>query len=375
MFLTLKQIYDSHRQLKLQLADRVRDWQNDSEVGDILCELPEASSSRTTSTLSAATPRAELLSRRSDDRAFAVLIERLRGERRELRGRSLGELLRLPLKRVEQYVPQLVNLVAATNESHADYADAVCALNYMRAFNAEVQTAARQRDKMLEIKSLVSDFQGLVLPNRVFLREGALVDVTDAKSGKGKQLHVFLFNDLLIACLPQKNKPLILKSRAQSHKPYKFHFKIDIDSTTAIVEEIAATPEAAAAAAAASLSNEGPTNLILKAFDRTVILQAQNGAERAAWAIAIQDALDKASSSTRSQRSRTVAGEGGRRNVNGSTGSGSGSNTSSSLMNASARPQLNTDSASPGVHQAAAATVRRVSNAYAIETRERNGSV
>lgn len=31
----------SHRQLKLQLAQRLRQWSASSEVGDILCELPE----------------------------------------------------------------------------------------------------------------------------------------------------------------------------------------------------------------------------------------------------------------------------------------------------------------------------------------------
>ncbi len=305
IFLSLKQIYDSHRQLKLQLADRARDWQNDTEIGDILCELPELFEPYNEFVVGSDAAQ-ELLSRCLDDRAFNALVERLRHERRELRGRSLVELLRLPLKRIDQYVPQLVKLVAATNESHPDYGNMVRALNYMRAFEADVHAAARQRDKMLEIKSLVADFQGLVLPNRVFLREGALIDMTDAKAGKGKQLHLFLFNDLLIACVPQKHKPLMLKSRAQSHKPYKFVFKIDIDSTTTIVEEIQMSPEATAAAAAASLASEGPTNLILKAFDRTVILQAQNGAERAAWAIAIQDALEKATAADRS-RARTVA--------------------------------------------------------------------
>jgi hypothetical protein len=356
IFLSLKQIYDSHRQLKLQLADRARDWQNDTEIGDILCELPELFEPYNEFVVGSDAAQ-ELLSRCLDDRAFNALVERLRHERRELRGRSLVELLRLPLKRIDQYVPQLVKLVAATNESHPDYGNMVRALNYMRAFEADVHAAARQRDKMLEIKSLVADFQGLVLPNRVFLREGALIDMTDAKAGKGKQLHLFLFNDLLIACVPQKHKPLMLKSRAQSHKPYKFVFKIDIDSTTTIVEEIQMSPEATAAAAAASLASEGPTNLILKAFDRTVILQAQNGAERAAWAIAIQDALEKATAADRS-RARTVASAAESRDL--------------ALRRVSYQP---TPPLSPGA--AASPTMRRASVAThdAYATRDRTGSM
>lgn len=316
MFSTIKQVYESHRQLKLQLQNRVRDWQNQTEVGDILCELPELFEPYNEYILKS-DAASELLSQRMDDRTFASLIETLRRDRRELRGRSLDELLRLPLKRVEQYVAPLTALVTATNESHGDYANTTRALNYMRAFNADLWAVARQRDKMLEIKSLVSDFQGLVLPNRVFLRDGPLLDLTDSKANKGRPIHVFLFNDLLMACQLQKNKPkpLILNRRSASHKPYKFLFKIDIDSSTTIVEEIT-TPEGAAAAAAAAVASggavvDGPTNLILKAFDRTVILQATSPAERAAWALAIQEALDKAALAAgggRGQRSRTVAG-------------------------------------------------------------------
>lgn len=38
-----------------------------------------------------------------EDQAFVRLVETLRRDRKELRGRSLDELLRLPLKRIDQF--------------------------------------------------------------------------------------------------------------------------------------------------------------------------------------------------------------------------------------------------------------------------------
>lgn len=41
IFCTIQQIYESHRQLRLQLQHRLRAWTTDSEVGDVLCEMPD----------------------------------------------------------------------------------------------------------------------------------------------------------------------------------------------------------------------------------------------------------------------------------------------------------------------------------------------
>ena len=87
-----------------------------------------------------------------------------------------------------------------------------------------------------------------------------------------------------------------------------------VDANTPVASGAPSAPSTPRSSPATVAANMSSTNIILKSFDRTVILQTsvrrarqalrgdtcsprtQSTAERAAWAIAIQDALDAASS-------------------------------------------------------------------------------
>jgi len=284
IFRTVQQIHDSHRQIKLHLSQRLKDWSVDSEVGDFLCELPELFEPYTDYVVNFARA-SEVLQNLMENSDFRAFVDSLKRDKRVLRGRSLDELLRRPLKRVQQYVTNITELLHLTEDTHPDFESTTRALNYIRAFSAELSAAQRRSGKMDEIKSQIAGFPGLSLPNRVYIRDGPLTEIVDSK-GKSRPLHLFLFNDVLIACEKSKKSKSLMLSRKGITKPYKFLFKLDIDSNTSIAEEL---PQAN------GLPNLQPqSNLILKSFDKTVNLLCTSPKERTEWAFAIQDALDAA---------------------------------------------------------------------------------
>jgi hypothetical protein len=120
--------------------------------------------------------------------------------KQEKRALSLSDLLITPVQRVPRYTLLLKELLKNTPKDHPDYGPLEKAVESLQKVGALINEGKRESEKMSALAKIESKISGLGFrltePGRVFLFEGELSEYCE--SGKRKQRHVFLFNDILI---------------------------------------------------------------------------------------------------------------------------------------------------------------------------------
>ncbi|GAM21583.1 hypothetical protein SAMD00019534_047580 [Acytostelium subglobosum LB1] len=122
---------------------------------------------------------------------------------------ELGSLLVLPLSRIGQYTPLLIELFKSTPKTHDDYEPLKNAVIKMRTIVDYVKEKSREYESQNKVRIiqglLIGKFQNLNEPHRRYVREGELTEHTKS-GGTGNQLYCFLFNDLFIVSVPTAKK-------------------------------------------------------------------------------------------------------------------------------------------------------------------------
>lgn len=130
---------------------------------------------------------------------------------------TLESLLSLPTERLPKYTKALGDILAYTSATHPDY-HALCAalrkantITAALAASADISSATANAKKLISIAESIPNIEGkkLLKSGRKFLYEtdASAVITKDASSIEHQRSRIFLFDDILVFCVPQEDNP------------------------------------------------------------------------------------------------------------------------------------------------------------------------
>jgi len=144
----------------------------------------------------------EELQNRSED--FKRLLK-FQEAREEMEGLKLNSLLLTPIQRVPRYRLLLENLLKLTDAEDGNHTKLKVAYEEIANVTAHINECVRQHENFNRMLTIQNSFVGpkvpqILQPGRRFIRQGVLSKLSQKKKGKslGKELCVFLFNDMLV---------------------------------------------------------------------------------------------------------------------------------------------------------------------------------
>lgn len=137
-------------------------------------------------------------------KSFARFMK-LQESRPEFRGRSLEQLLELPLHRVRRYKHYLLDLVENTFPDSPDSAQLTGALQAVSDVCDHIENLQQQRENHQQLHRVQKLLKGrrirIVSPGRLFVREGWL-SLVPSSGEDVKPRMLFLFSDVLLVSVP-----------------------------------------------------------------------------------------------------------------------------------------------------------------------------
>lgn len=131
-----------------------------------------------------------------EDERFAFFVKKIRGDGSIL---DLPSLLIMPVQRIPRYKLLLIELLKRTESVDQDFSDLNVALGKVSEVADHINNVIKERqnlEKLLSIqKKLTGNVPPIVIPRRVFIREGSLMKVCRKVS---KKRWFILFNDSFI---------------------------------------------------------------------------------------------------------------------------------------------------------------------------------
>eukprot|EP01114_Cavostelium_apophysatum_P024840 TRINITY_DN988_c0_g1_i3.p1 TRINITY_DN988_c0_g1~~TRINITY_DN988_c0_g1_i3.p1 ORF type:complete len:3117 (+),score=1304.77 TRINITY_DN988_c0_g1_i3:73-9423(+) len=202
MFSNIEVISDLNTLLYENLKDRRERWSNSQKIGDIFLSMAEQFRPPYTQYINNFNIS---LSTYEECKKNPLFEDWIKGREKV---RKLNALLILPIQRIPRYLLLLKEIIQSTWKDHIDYQDLCKALEKMetlaRVIN-ESKGLADEKGKILEIDQSVEPSPRLLrVPSRKYLREGEFIEVMSNK--QRIPLYLFLFNDILLFCRPQKKK-------------------------------------------------------------------------------------------------------------------------------------------------------------------------
>eukprot|EP01087_Luapelamoeba_hula_P017550 TRINITY_DN5546_c0_g1_i1.p1 TRINITY_DN5546_c0_g1~~TRINITY_DN5546_c0_g1_i1.p1 ORF type:complete len:759 (+),score=98.19 TRINITY_DN5546_c0_g1_i1:398-2674(+) len=219
--------------------------------------------------------------------SFVLFLERAL-QRPESKGRSLRDLLQLPVQRIPQYKAMLDELALNTWASHRDKGDLIKAaqsITELANYVIDSKTDVQHIIQVLNIQGrLTGKFENLVNTSRRFIREGDLIEVR----GKSKRAtyHMFLFSDVLLFTKPDEN----VAEYDELHYCVKRTFALE-ELTSAKETTISSTISADQVAVDAHGAGYA---LSLKTETKTILLIAPSARERKQWLADLYACIDDA---------------------------------------------------------------------------------
>ncbi|XP_055646331.1 rho guanine nucleotide exchange factor 39 isoform X2 [Falco peregrinus] len=153
-------------------------------------------------------------------------FKKLQETRPQFQGRSLEDLLPLPLQRLHQYKHFLRDLLENTNPDSAEHQGLAEAVKSVSEVSRWVQDIIHKREnslQLLRVQKLLKGQQTQVLsPGRQYIREGWLV-VVPSKGEELKRRMFFLFSDIFIATKPCHPLHLLNSNKLVCQTVYPLH--------------------------------------------------------------------------------------------------------------------------------------------------------
>ncbi|NWU67636.1 ARG39 factor, partial [Pterocles burchelli] len=132
-------------------------------------------------------------------------LKKLQETRPQFQGRTLEDLLPLPLQRFHQYKHFLRDLLENSSPGSTDYQKLAKAVKSVSEVSRWVQDIIRKRENSLQLLRVQKLLKGqkthVLTPGRWYIREGWLL-VVPSKGEKLKRRMFFLFSDIFIATKP-----------------------------------------------------------------------------------------------------------------------------------------------------------------------------
>ena len=126
-------------------------------------------------------------------------------------GKTLSDLLIMPIQRVPRYQMLLQELLKNTPTNHVDFANLDKALESINLMTEELEESKKEADHLERIIVMANILRGenlpeIIVPGRRYIREGYLMKYTTRK-----RRYFFLLSDLLIITTPQSDGTKLYK--------------------------------------------------------------------------------------------------------------------------------------------------------------------
>lgn len=196
-------LLNCHNKLYKLLDDRMKEWEDRPEVGDIFSE--QTSFIKLYKHYVNNYDKSYMTYKRCKEnkKEFKEFLEKYEPQLGSL---GLQAFLILPVQRIPRYVLLLKDLLKYTVPGHSDYENLQAALIIMKDLADYIDANKNDADEVTKISDLQQRIYGapngfeLVQPKRRLIREGILYNKRD-------KMQSYLFNDVLLCCkLKQKNK-------------------------------------------------------------------------------------------------------------------------------------------------------------------------
>ena len=115
-----------------------------------------------------------------------------------MKGKTLPDLLIMPIQRVPRYQILLRELLKNTSVQHFDYMNIKNALEAIESITTELEESKREAENLQKIVVISDRLTGenipdLVIPGRRYIREGVLY-----KGASKKKKYIYLLSDLIL---------------------------------------------------------------------------------------------------------------------------------------------------------------------------------
>uniref|UniRef100_A0A4W5L348 FYVE, RhoGEF and PH domain containing 6 n=1 Tax=Hucho hucho TaxID=62062 RepID=A0A4W5L348_9TELE len=197
----LPQLYELNQDLLRELEDRVAQWDEHGRLADIFVKKGPYLKMYSTYIREFDKNVALLDEHSRKNPAFAAVVREFEAGPR-CASLALRHYLLKPVQRIPQYQMLLTDYLKNLSPDSADYKDTQAALGIVKEVANHANDIMKQGDnfqKLIQVQCCLNGHHEIVLPGRVFLKEGVLMKL----SRKVMQPRMFfLFNDTLLYTTP-----------------------------------------------------------------------------------------------------------------------------------------------------------------------------
>ncbi|XP_078731001.1 FYVE, RhoGEF and PH domain-containing protein 3-like isoform X1 [Lampetra fluviatilis] len=176
-----------------------------------------------------------------------------------------------PVQRIPRYELLLRDYLKRLPEDAVDRKDAEKSLEIISTAANHSNAAIRKMEKMhklLEVYEMLDGEEDIVHPSNELIKEGQILKLS-AKNGTAQERHLFLFNNMLLYCVP--------KLRLMGQQRFSVRTRLNIDGMQ--LQEVE--------------SQGQPYTFSVSGKQRALVIRARSEAEKKEWVKAIRDTIEK----------------------------------------------------------------------------------
>ncbi|XP_032825459.2 FYVE, RhoGEF and PH domain-containing protein 3-like isoform X1 [Petromyzon marinus] len=271
IFSNTSTIHMFHQEFLLpELEKRMQEWHENPRIGDVLQKLA---------------PFLKMYGEyvKNFDRAMDLLntwMEKsspFKAIIQEIQKRDICHNLTLqhhmlePVQRIPRYELLLRDYLKRLPEDAVDRKDAEKSLEIISTAANHSNAAIRKMEKMhklLEVYEMLDGEEDIVHPSNELIKEGQILKLS-AKNGTAQERHLFLFNNMLLYCVP--------KLRLMGQQRFSVRTRLNIDGMQ--LQEVE--------------SQGQPYTFSVSGKQRALVIRARSEAEKKEWVKAIRDTIEK----------------------------------------------------------------------------------
>lgn len=232
MFTNVKSLYKLHHDFLLpQLEDRMKNWENNRRIGDIMKNFAPFLKMYTEYVKNYDNSMNLINLWYQKQQRFAQIMDEIHNLE-ECGNLTLQHHMLTPVQRVPRYQLLLKDYLKKLDEDSPDKPDTEKALELVSTAANHANESMKKIDKfkkLLEIQEMIGGVVDLVSPSRELLKEGKIIKIS-ARSGDHQERYLFLFSDLLLLCSQR-----LIANRVVSGPCFRIRARIEVDGL--VVEE------------------------------------------------------------------------------------------------------------------------------------------
>ncbi|KAK3929895.1 FYVE, RhoGEF and PH domain-containing protein 4 [Frankliniella fusca] len=276
MFSNIKSIYQFHNDFLLpQLEERMRNWDMDPRIGDIMKNFAPFLKLYTEYVKNFDSAMSLINAVQSKNARFAAIMHEIH-QLPECGNLTLTHHMLSPIQRIPRYELLLKDYLKKLSDDSNDREDTEKALHLVSTAANHANEAMKkisQFQQLLEIQENISGAVDLVSPTRELLKEGKVHKIS-ARSTDHQERYLFLFSDVLLLCSPR-----LISNRVISGPTYRLRVKFDVESLQVLEGD----------------NIETENTFYVRDHNKTVELYTQTSKEKEIWLDALFRAMQELS--------------------------------------------------------------------------------